>query len=141
MTTCTVADAASATVLRYYGSAATTTPDKLATFGSDTLLSGAAVVQRPAGDWIVAVVDFNDNTMQASIATNGGPFVTTLKSTHHSPGADGYFEIGYHLSASGLRGSMVGELYLFNDSLLKTPLGQAQLAAVIAGLKSDYGIA
>jgi len=139
--TFTAANTLAATILRYYGNGSANPTDKFVAYGSDSVLSGAAIAQRAAGDWVVVVVDFNDNAMTAAMSVNGGAFVTAQRTAHHAPGADGQFEIGYHLSASSLRGAMVGELYLFNDSLLKTPLGQTQLAAVIAGLKADYGIA
>jgi len=140
LSTFTAANTLAATVLRYYGAGSASPSDKFVAYGSDSVLSGAPIVARPAGDWVVVALDFNDNTMTAAVSVNGGAFVTSQRTGRHAPGVDGQFEIGYHLSASSLRGTMVGELYLFNDSLLSSPLGKAQLEAVVAGLKSDYGI-
>jgi len=142
--TSTDAGADVATILRYYGKA------YAGSGGSDLLLASgstpytantpAVIKPRPDGAWIIVAIDYNDVTRVLSMALNGAAYTAVTKPANHAPGAGGYFTIGYPNSSASLRGSMLGDLYLFSDSLLKTPSGQDQLAAVVAGLKSDYGI-
>lgn len=142
-----VSDALTVSALRHYGSASTNTAlqDGLYAGGGGivpgTPSASTPTVKKPAGSWVVVAIDFNDNTLAASISANGGAFNTTATTTHNTSGAGGYLEIGNHSSSSGMSNTLLGDLYVFSDSLLKTALGQTQLAAVIAGLKSDYGIA
>lgn len=126
--------------LTYYGNAHATFGDKMVFFGSDGVSTDAPNTLRPAGDWIIVAVDFNNVTKVASMSVNGAAFVSTTKATNHAPGAGGYFEIGYHVSSSGLRNSLVGDAYVLNDSMRQSAPLQAQLDSLIAALKSDYGI-
>ena len=129
-------------MLRYDGatSTSTTIADKLR---ASTSASNASAVPtpRPAGDWVVVITDYNNLTKTISIAANQvSSFATGVMAAELAPALGSYLEIGYHLDASSLRSSKVGDLYTFSDSLLRTDLGKTQLAELVAALKTYYGI-
>jgi hypothetical protein len=131
----------SAQVLRHYGSPVSSSQDVFATRGNDEV--GPYVEKaRVPGNWNIVVVDYNNDTRVASIAVNS---VATLSAmtlpAGRVPAPTEYFEIGYHLSNSGLRDSKVGDLYTFSDSLLRTDFGKTQLTELVASLKTYYAIA
>lgn len=147
VTAFTASDVLVANVLRHYGAtnSVVAVQGGMYSGGGGTLIAsppaGTAKIPMAAGAWAVVAIDFDASTLATSISTNGGAFNVGTSAVNFAPGAGGYFEIGQHNTGSGLRNTLVGHAYLFNDSLRKTPLGQNQLAAVIAGLKDDYGIA
>ncbi|WJD60886.1 hypothetical protein [Pseudomonas kurunegalensis] len=131
-----------ATVLRY--DITTDSPDqkKLVAYGSNNNPAHASV-QRPAGNFAVVVVDYNDATRVVSIAVNQAEaFVEQVKSVNHPVVADkSYFEIGYHGSVNSLRAAKVGDVYLFEESLRTSPAAMAELVKLVAALKTEYAIA
>lgn len=137
----TSGDVAAASSLRYYGQAAASNQDKFLSGGGGAIAASTPNLTRPATGWLVLAVDFNNATKLASMSINGGAFSSATKADGHAPGVGGYFEIGLHTGTLGLRGSVAGDLFLFNKSMLGASLDQAQLADVIAGLKADYAIA
>lgn len=126
--------------LRHYGAPAAGSQDVFATRGNDEV--GPYVeAPRVPGNWNIVVVDYNNDTRIASIAVNSvASFGTVAVTAGRVPAPTEYFEIGYHLSNSGLRDSKVGDLYTFSDSLLKTDFGKAQLAELVAKMKIYYSI-
>lgn len=129
------------TVLQYYG-AAGNPPNIFTANGSGDSSSPFAKAARPNGTWVIAVVDFNNDTKTVSLSLNqADTFATLAKAEPHAPGATDYLEIGsHHVVASGLRTSRVGDLYTFSNSLLATDPGRQQLKDLVAALKTEYGI-
>lgn len=134
-------DAVNLNVLQYFG-AVGTPPNIFTSRGSGTSSPFASVV-RPAGSWVVVVVDYNNDTKVVSIAVNqAAKFATATKATSHVPGPSDYLEIGNHASpTNSLRASKVGDLYTFDSSMLATDLGKSQLVSLVAALKTEYAIA
>lgn len=125
---------------RAYGAASTVYPGKI---GSNTGISGTwSWADQVPGSWAVLVVDYNNSSRVLSVSINqAGSFVTAVMPAAYAPKAGSYVEIGYHIDASSLRKSKVGDLYTFSDSLLKDEIGKSQLVALVAALKAQYGIA
>jgi hypothetical protein len=125
---------------RAYGLASSTYANKI---GANTGTTGTwAFATPPTGSWGVVVVDYNNATRVLSVSVNqAATFVAATMPASYVPPAGAYVEIGYHIDASSIRNSKMGDLYTFNDSLLRTELGKAQLADLVAAMKADYGIA
>ncbi|MNE93518.1 hypothetical protein D3C80_1913770 [compost metagenome] len=68
-------------------------------------------------------------------------FTVATMPASYTPASGSYIEVGYHIDASSIRNSKLGDLYTFSDSLLKTELGKSQLAELMAALKTYYSIA
>lgn len=128
-------------MLRWYGAESPTTPGMLAastTTGQPVNTSGPTV----ADTWAIVVVDYNNDTRRISISLNQAKnFISGVKATDYAPAANSYLAIGYHIGSESLRSARVGDLYTFSDSLLRTDLGRLQLSALVAELKTEYGIA
>ena len=129
--------------LRYYGQAyasPTTNADKFTSLAPTT--SGAiAPAPGALAGWNVVVIDFNNETRLLSVSVNQvTTFAAVLKSTPAAFAPTSYLEVGYHPGAA-LLNSKLGDLYAFNDSLLKTELGRLQLADLVTALKVYYVIA
>lgn len=127
-------------LLRSYGSASTASAGLLT---ATTNTSSPVAINNPAGNtWAIVVVDYNNETRRISISLNqADTFASGVKSADFAPGNGAYMEIGYHLGVQTLRDSKVGDLYTFNDSLLRSDLGKTQLKDLVAALKTYYGIA
>lgn len=127
--------------LRYYGELAVMPrTNRFITLGPSTT-GTETFVQRATGAWSIVVVDYDNNTRLLSIAVNQvNTFATVTKgaSAAQQPGA--YLSIGYHLSASSLKTSKVGDLYTFNESLLSNTFARAQLEDLVTALKTEYGV-
>lgn len=127
--------------LRYNGARATPA-DVFSSRGGDRASPKTPTVPRVAGDWNLIVVDWNNTTRNVSIGVNSSTAISSaIRSDGRIPASTDYLEIGYHLTASGLHGSKVGDVFTFSSSLLSTPLGVQQAAALVAALKTEYGIA
>ncbi|MCE5976632.1 hypothetical protein [Pseudomonas sp. JR33AA] len=134
-------ETAIATVLRYDTTTASPEVKRLIAYGS-TNSAPYAETPRPAGTWAIVVVDYDDATKKVSIAVNQvDTFVENTKSTASAAAADSYLEIGYHGSGNSLRLAKVGDTFVFNRSLRTSPTNLAQLAQLVAALKTEYGIA
>ena len=127
-------------LLRTYGVTASIYPGKS---GSNTGFTGAwAFANSPASGWAIMVVDYNNATRTLSVAVNqAASFAAATMPANYAPAAGSYVEVGYHIDASSIRNSKLGDLYTFSDSLLKTDLGKSQLAELVAALKTFYAIA
>lgn len=129
------------TLLRHYGAA------RPAPGPNDKFVTGASsnytlTMDPPNTTWAIVIVDYNAQTQRISIAINQAlTFTSAIDSATFNPPDTAYVEIGYHLSNLSLRNSKLGELYTFDDSLLRTPLGQAQLQTLMADMKAYYAIA
>lgn len=110
-------------------------------YGPDaTVPNVQALVSRDV--WQIVVSDYNNETKTTSLGVNGlGSLSTLNKDVSLFPGATDYLEIGYHAGANGLRTTLVGDVYVFNTSMLRSNFLQGQLAALIAAMRADYGIA
>lgn len=109
--------------------------------GGDTVNTYAASSRSP-GVWNLVIVDFDNNTRIVSIGVNSvGSLVRATKAAGRVPAVTDFLEIGYHLSATSLRDSKIGDLFTFDRSLLSTDLGLEQVADLVAALKIEYGIA
>lgn len=137
----TSADALVASAAQYYGTSGTP-PNIFASRGSNAA-SPLVSVPKPDTTWAVLVIDYNDVTKVVSLSVNqAATFATATKTVAHTPGAGGYFEIGAHPTATAsLRASKVGDLYLFEGSLLGNALAKTQIVDLVAALKADYSIA
>jgi hypothetical protein len=127
-------------LLRSYGAASSVFPGKT---GSNTGTTGTwAFPTSPAAGWAIVVVDYNNATRVMSVSINqASSFTTATMPANYAPAAGSYVEVGYHIDASSIRNSKLGDLYTFSDSLLKTDLGKTQLAELVASLKTYYAIA
>lgn len=127
-------------LLRAYGAAAATYPGKI---GSNTGITGTwSFANSPAAGWAIVVVDYNNATRTMSVSVNQTTtFTVATMPASYTPPAGSYIEVGYHIDASSIRQSKLGDLYTFSDSLLKTDLGKSQLAELMAALKTYYSIA
>ena len=125
---------------RAYGTGSSLNGNKI---GANTGTLGTwAFAALPTSNWGVVVVDYNNATREMSISVNqAATFVATTMPVSYSPPAGSYLEIGYHIDASSIRKSQMGDLYTFNDSLLRTELGKTQLSNLVDALKVDYSIA
>lgn len=137
------ADAYANLMLRYDGVATSNTAiaDKLR---ASTSASSASAVPaaRPAGDWVIVITDYNNQSRVMSIAVNQAvTFSSGIMAAALVPAAESYLEIGYHPDPSSLRASKVGDVYTFSDSLLRNELGKSQLVELVAALKTYYSIA
>ncbi|MBC3496183.1 hypothetical protein HU764_004860 [Pseudomonas sp. SWRI100] len=104
-----------------------------------TIPNVQAPVQR--SKWQIVVSDFNNDTKTTSIGVNGLSALSSMeKDVTLFPGPDDYLEIGYHLGANGLRTTLVGDVYVFNTSMLRSDFLKGQLAALVASMVADYGI-
>lgn len=126
-------------LLRSYGAASSVYPGKS---GSNTGTTGSwSLANSPASGWAVVVVDYNNATRSLSVAVNqAASFVAATMPANYAPAAGSYVEVGYHIDASSIRNSKLGDLYTFSDSLLKTDLGESQLTELVAALKTYYTI-
>ncbi|MFJ2449014.1 DUF2280 domain-containing protein [Pseudomonas sp. NPDC087626] len=128
--------------LRYYGQAyasPTTNADKFTSLAPTT---SGAIAPAPGAltGWNVVVIDFNNETRVLSVSVNQvTTFTAVLKSTPAAFAPTSYLEVGYHPGAA-LLNSKLGDLYTFNDSLLKAELGRLQLADLVIALKAYYVI-
>lgn len=127
-------------LLRAYGAAAATYPGKI---GSNTGITGTwSFANSPASGWAIVVVDYNNATRTMSVSVNQTTtFTVATMPASYTPPAGSYIEVGYHIDASSIRQSKLGDLYTFSDSLLKTDLGKSQLAELVASMKTYYSIA
>lgn len=127
-------------LLRAYGAASSVFPGKI---GSNTGTSGTwAFANLPASGWAIVVIDYNNSTRTMSVSVNQvATFTVATMPASYAPAAGSYIEVGYHIDASSIRNSKLGDLYTFSDSLLKTDLGKSQLAELMAALKTYYSIA
>lgn len=127
-------------LLRAYGSAASVYPSKI---GSNTGTTGTwSFANSPAAGWAIVVVDYNNATRTMSVSVNqASTFTVATMPASYAPASGSYIEVGYHIDASSIRNSKLGDLYTFSDSLLKTDLGKSQLAELMAALKTYYSIA
>ncbi|MBW0236359.1 hypothetical protein [Pseudomonas sp. D1HM] len=134
----TAADALVASAAQYYGTSGSP-PNIFAARGSNTA-SPFVSVPKPETTWAVLLVDYNDTTKVVSLAVNQAKtFATATKTVAHTPGTGGYFEIGAHVNATAsLRASKIGDLYLFEGSLLTNALARTQISDLIAVLKAEY---
>lgn len=129
-----------ASVLRYDITTASPEANRLVAYGSSNNPPHAETI-RPAGNWAVVVVDYDDTTRKVSLAVNQvGEFTETVKPVNHPVVDTSYFEIGYHGSVNGLRDAKVGDLYVFNQSLRNSPASMVKLSQLVAALKAEYGI-
>ena len=127
---------------RYYGATSSTTARQNNVAASTGVVGNAAQVVMPSGAWDVVVVDYDAASRLISIAVNQAAlFNSVTMSAPLVPPAGSYVEIGYHVDSNGLRNSKVGDLYAFNDSLLRTDFGKGQLSALVAAMKTFYAIA
>lgn len=130
-----------ATMVRSYSSASSNNADLTVSCGGDSGSPIASVVNQAALTWGVVVADWNDDTGVVSLSLNGSAYVTATKTTKHLVDANTAVAIGYPLTASSLRDSGVGDLYVFGASQLGTSYGRGRIADLVAALKSQYGIA
>ncbi len=92
--------------------------------------------------WQIVVSDYNNDTKTTSLGVNGiGSLSAMQKDVSLFPGPADYLEIGYHAGANGLRTTLVGDMYVFNTSMLRSDFLKEQLTALMAAMKADYGIA
>lgn len=129
--------------LRYYGQNYSTVPsraDKMVSFGPSTTDFAAEALRTNVG-WNIVIIDYDNDQRRLSISVNQSTsFAAVTKSTTASFADTSYLEVGYHLSANRLIDSKVGDLYTFDDSLLKAELGKSQLGDVVQQLKGYYAI-
>ena len=96
----------------------------------------------PANTWGIYVVDFDDATKTARIASNTAtPYDTETLADNHVIDEDSVVQIGYSLGTSGLRDCGVGDVYLFDRSMIGATATQSKIGTLIAALKTQYGIA
>ncbi|RGE46970.1 hypothetical protein DZC30_00760 [Comamonas testosteroni] len=129
------------TMARTYSQVNSTNTDLTVSCGGDSGSPIASVPNQAAGTWGVVVADWNDDTGIVSLSLNGGAYVTATKTTKHLVDANTAVTIGYPLTASSLRDSGVGDLYLFSASQLASSYGKGRIADLVAALKSQYGVA
>lgn len=135
-----ISDAYTAVNLRYYGSLRAGAQSNSLRAAVDTAGPTVALTTMSAG-WHIVIVDYDNPLRKLSLAIDQTvtPTVGTM-TTDLNPPSGSYIELGYHAGAEGLLHSKVGDVYTFTDSLLKTDLGKEQLAALVAALKTVYGI-
>lgn len=91
--------------------------------------------------WQIIVSDYDNDTKTTSLGVNGlGALATMQKDVSLFPGANDYIEIGYHGGANGLRTSLIGDVYVFNTSLLRSAYLKGELAVLMATMAADYGV-
>lgn len=127
-------------LLRAYGAASSVFPSRI---GSNTGISGTwSFANSPAAGWAIVVIDYNNATRTMSVSVNqAATFTVATMPANYAPAAGSYIEVGYHIDASSIRNSKLGDLYTFSDSLLKTDLGKSQLTELVAAMKTYYSIA
>lgn len=135
-------DAYTSATLRYYGAAAAAPRTNRFVSVAPSATGTETFAAHSAAGWAIVIIDFDNNTRALSIAVNQAEtFNTVTKGASITQDPNAYFEIGYHVSGIGLRSSKVGDLFTFGDSLLASSFGRAQLADLVAALKTEYGIA
>lgn len=135
------AEAYTSATLRYYGSAAAAPRTSRFISVAPSATGTETFFDHAAAGWAIAIVSFDSDTRQLSIAVNQAETfnsVTKGVSINQDPGA--YFEIGYHMSGIGLRSSKVGDLFTFDKALASNTFGKQQLSEVVSALKTQYGI-
>lgn len=95
----------------------------------------------PVSTWGIYVVDFDSLTNTARISYNSSNIASSAVLSANVVAADSAVHLGYPLSSSSFRDSGIGDFYLFDRSLLASTQTRLQLDSLIAGLKSQYGIA
>lgn len=100
-----------------------------------------ALTSLPAANaWGVVAVDFNNDTGLVSISRDGVAWsVTQREKKGNTIGDTGYVTIGLPSASTGLTDNLIGDFFLFGDSL-RSEASDDMIAALIKALKADYGI-
>lgn len=91
--------------------------------------------------WQIIVSNYDNETKTTSLGVNGlSQLATMQKDVSLFPGVNDYLEIGYHGGANGQRTTLIGDVYVFNTSMLRSDFLKGQLAELVASMVSDYGV-
>lgn len=138
-TVATEGDIALSTPLRYFPDGVGTT-NMVISYGAG-VSAPLSAVERPDGDWFVAIVDYDDFSRTTRLAVNQlDTFVESTRSTPNGANDTSYIQVGYAGSSSSLRNSNIGDVYYFDDSLLRSDVNLPKLTALVNALKIEYGI-
>lgn len=135
-------DAYSAYMLRYYGSNYDPAYRAGQFITQGTGLTSPEVYDGPAAlGWSVVVVDFDNETRKKTVAINSiESAVSDYQETPNTVGNGSYLEIGYHSGNNDMLNAKLGDLYVFNESLMKNDAGNSALSSVVDLLVDEYGI-
>nr|DAF90445.1 MAG TPA: hypothetical protein [Myoviridae sp. ctdyF5] len=91
--------------------------------------------------WCILTACYDDVTKQTTITLNGTDSSTVTKTVGLTVDSASYWAVGYPYSGSALLDSGIGDTYIFNESLQSTDYGKGRLAALVASMKTAYGVA
>lgn len=113
---------------------------KMLSVGIGTLSPFAMVNMPPSNDWAVVAIDFNNVTGVVSISLDGVTWSTASRTPGgNAIGGTGYVAVGMPFATTGLTDNLVGDLFVFGESL-RAQAGDPVIASLIAAMKTDYGI-
>lgn len=93
--------------------------------------------------WVILISAYDDVTKQTTLGLNGidaSNINTVYKTVGLVVDETSYWAIGYSISGNSLIDCGVGDTYIFNESLLSTDSGKKRLSALVASMKTAYGI-
>lgn len=132
---------------RYYGKSSTlgdvSYRGQFVSGGSTATAPWARITAPTVKGWVILISAYDDVTKQSTLGLNGidtSSINTVYKTVGLVVDETSYWSIGYSLSQHSLLDCGVGDTYIFNDSLLSTDSGKKRLAALVASMKTAYGV-
>ena len=114
---------------------------KMLSVGIGTLSPFAIVNMPPSLSWGVVAVDFNNDTGVVSLSLDGITWSSVQRVVGgNTIGGTGYVTIGMPTTTAGLTDNLVGDTFIFGESL-RAKSSDSAIASLIAAMKADYGIA
>ncbi|WP_339429515.1 hypothetical protein [Pseudomonas taetrolens] len=122
------------------GNPSPTFKNKLLTVGAG-INSPFAITEMPdAEQWALVAVDYNDLNGVVSISRDGINWETAQRAVGgNSIGGTGYVTIGLPTANTGLTDNLVGDVFVFSDSL-RAHAADDLIAGLMAAMAIDYGI-
>lgn len=100
-----------------------------------------SIVNMPLSlSWGIVAIDFNDDTGVVSLSLDGITWSSVQRVVGgNTIGGTGYVTIGMPTTTAGLNDNLVGETFIFGESL-RSKSSDSAIASLIAAMKADYDI-
>ena len=113
---------------------------KMLSVGIGTFSPFSIVNMPPSLSWGVVAIDFNNDTGVVSLSLDGISWSSVQRVVGgNTIGGTGYVTIGMPTTTAGLTDNLVGDTFIFGESL-RAKSSDSAIASLIAAMKADYDI-